>query len=45
MKLLRDAVNKGFKDVPHVKQDTELDPLRQREDFQKLVAEVEGKRT
>jgi tetratricopeptide (TPR) repeat protein len=43
MKLLREAVSKGFKDVPHMKKDTDLDPLRQREDFQKLVAELEGK--
>jgi tetratricopeptide (TPR) repeat protein/tRNA A-37 threonylcarbamoyl transferase component Bud32 len=43
MKLLRDAVSKGYKDVAHLKQDTDLDPLRQRDDFQKLVAELEGK--
>jgi serine/threonine protein kinase len=43
MKLLRDAVSKGFKDVAHMKKDTDLDPLRQRDDFQKLVAELEGK--
>ncbi len=43
MKLLREAVSKGYKDVPHMKKDTDLDPLRQREDFQKLVAELEGK--
>jgi hypothetical protein len=43
MKLLRDAVAKGYKDVMHRKQDTELGPLRQREDFQKLVAELKGK--
>jgi serine/threonine protein kinase/Tfp pilus assembly protein PilF len=43
MKLLRDAVSKGFKDVSQMKKDTDLDPLRQREDFQKLVAEMEGK--
>ena len=43
MKLLRDAVSKGYQDVPHIKKDTDLDPLRQREDFQKLVAELEGK--
>jgi hypothetical protein len=29
--------------VAHMKKDTDLDPLRQREDFQKLVAEQEGK--
>jgi hypothetical protein len=43
MKLLRDAVSKGHKDVAHVKNDTDLDPLRQRDDFQKLVAELEEK--
>jgi tetratricopeptide (TPR) repeat protein len=41
MKLLRDAVSKGYKDVVHMKQDIALDPLRQREDFQKLVAGLE----
>src|SRR5262245_9169201 len=44
MKLLRDAVSKGYKDVAHMKKDTDLDPLRQREDYQKLVADREGKR-
>ncbi len=43
MKFLRDAVSKGYKDVAKMKKDTDLDPLRQREDFQKLVAELEGK--
>jgi hypothetical protein len=43
MKLLRDAVSKGYKDVPHMTKDADLDPLRQREDFQKLIAELEGK--
>jgi tetratricopeptide (TPR) repeat protein len=43
MKLLRDAVSKGYKDVAHVKKDTDLDPLRQREDFRRLVAELEGR--
>ena len=42
MKLLREAVSKGFKDVAHMKKDTALDPLRQREDFRKLVAELDG---
>jgi tetratricopeptide (TPR) repeat protein len=44
MKFLHDAVSKGFKDVPHMKKDTDLDPLRQREDFQKLLTELEGNR-
>ena len=43
MKLLRDAVSKGFKDVMHMKTNPDLAPLRPREDFQKLVAELEGK--
>jgi serine/threonine protein kinase len=43
MKLLREAVSKGYKDVPNMKKETDLDPLRQREDFQKLIAELEGK--
>ena len=43
MKMLRDAVSKGYRDVAHMKKDTDLDPLRQREDFQKLIAELEGK--
>jgi hypothetical protein len=43
MKLLREAVSKGYKDMTHMKKDADLHPLRQREDFQKLVAELEGK--
>jgi serine/threonine protein kinase/tetratricopeptide (TPR) repeat protein len=42
MKLLREAVSKGWKDAAHIKKDTDLDPLRQRKDFQKLVAEQQG---
>ena len=43
MKSLRDAVSKGYKRVAHMKKDTDLDSLRQRDDFQKLVAELAGK--
>ena len=43
MKALRVAVSKGYRDVTNIKTDTDLDPLRQREDFKKLVAELEGK--
>jgi tetratricopeptide (TPR) repeat protein len=43
MKLLREAVSKGYKDAMRMKTETDLDPLRQREDFKKLVAELEGK--
>jgi hypothetical protein len=43
MKLLRDAVNDGGKEVAHMKKETDLAPLRELEVFQKLVAELEGK--
>jgi tetratricopeptide (TPR) repeat protein len=42
MKLLREAVAKGFKDAAHMKQDSDLAPLRQRPDFQKLLKELES---
>jgi hypothetical protein len=41
MKLLQQAVAKGYQDAAHLKQDTDLAPLRDREDFKKLLAEVE----
>jgi hypothetical protein len=43
MKLLGDAARNGWKTAAHMKKDTDLDPLRQREDFKKLIAEMEGK--
>jgi serine/threonine protein kinase/Tfp pilus assembly protein PilF len=43
MKLLCLAVSKGYKNVTHMKKDPVLYPLRRREDFQKLVAQLEGK--
>jgi serine/threonine-protein kinase len=42
--LLREAVAKGYKDAAHMKKDTDLDPLRKREDFEKLLAELEAKK-
>jgi hypothetical protein len=42
MAMLRDAVAKGYKDAAHMKKDTDLDPLRSRDDFKKLVAELEA---
>jgi serine/threonine protein kinase len=42
MAMLRNAVAKGYKDGAHMKKDTDLDPLRSREDFKKLVAELEA---
>jgi tetratricopeptide (TPR) repeat protein len=40
--LLHQAVVKGFQDVAHMKKNTELDPLRSREDFKKLLADLEA---
>jgi serine/threonine protein kinase len=37
MKMLRDAVAKGYKNVEHTKKNPDLDPLRGRPDFQKLL--------
>jgi tetratricopeptide (TPR) repeat protein len=42
VELLRQAVAKGFKDVAQMKKDTDLDALRQRDDFKKVLAEVEA---
>jgi serine/threonine protein kinase len=39
--LLRKAVRKGFKNLPHLKMDADLNPLRKREDFQNLIRELE----
>jgi tetratricopeptide (TPR) repeat protein len=43
MDLLRQAVKAGWKDAAHMKKDTDLDSLRGREDFKKLLQELEGK--
>jgi hypothetical protein len=42
MELLRQAVKAGFKNVAHMKKDTDLDMLRERDDFKKLVEELEA---
>jgi tetratricopeptide (TPR) repeat protein len=41
--VLREAVAKGYKDAAHMKQDGDLDALRDRDDFKKLLAELEAK--
>jgi tetratricopeptide (TPR) repeat protein len=41
MKMLRDAVGRGYRDVAHMKKDPDLDPLRLRDDFKQLIAELE----
>ena len=42
MELLTLACAAGWKDAAHMKQDTDLDPLHERADFKKLLAELEG---
>src|SRR5437016_5969576 len=42
MALLKQAVANGCKNAGHMRQDKELDPLRQRDDFKKLLAHPEA---
>ncbi len=42
--LLRQAVAEGYKDVAHLRKDPDLDALRQRADFKKLLSELEAKK-
>jgi hypothetical protein len=41
MEWLHKAVKAGYKDAAHMKKDTDLDALRERADFKKLLAELE----
>jgi len=41
--LLKRAVDAGFNDVPTLKKDPDLNPIRQRADFKAIVAELEKK--
>ena len=41
--MQRQAVQNGYKDVAHMKQDPTLEPLRGREELRKLLADLEGK--
>jgi serine/threonine-protein kinase len=43
MDLLRQAVATGYKDLPHMEKDKNLDALRGRDDFKKLVEQLETK--
>jgi serine/threonine protein kinase/tetratricopeptide (TPR) repeat protein len=43
IELLRQAVAKGWRFPNVIREDGELDPLRAREDFQKLLADLEAK--
>jgi serine/threonine protein kinase/tetratricopeptide (TPR) repeat protein len=43
MEMLQRAVKAGYKDVKQLRTDKDLDPLRDRDDFKKLLAELESK--
>ena len=43
MEWLRKAVTAGWKDVARMKTDTELDALRDRDDFKKLISDLEAR--
>lgn len=42
LQMLHHAIAKGYKNTAQLKQDAKLDPLRQRADFKKLLAELEA---
>ena len=44
MAWLQKAVAAGFKNAAHMKKDADLDAVRARADFKKLMAELEGTR-
>jgi hypothetical protein len=43
MDFLGQAIVEGYIDAGHMKKDTDLDPIRKREDFKKLIAKLEAK--
>lgn len=43
MELLHKAVKEGWSDAEHMAKDADLDPLRNREDFKKLLPDLERK--
>jgi hypothetical protein len=45
MDYLRQAVAKGFPHLRDLQEDHDLDPLRAREDFRKMLTDLEGKQT
>ena len=40
MKLLQEAVKGGYRDAAQLKRDKDLDPIRDRDDFKKLLADL-----
>jgi tetratricopeptide (TPR) repeat protein len=45
MVALQQATANGYKNVPHMEKDTDLDPLRERDDFKRLIAELKKSQT
>jgi hypothetical protein len=43
MDWLKQAIAAGYQDAAHIKEDTDLAPRREREDFKNLIAELEAK--
>jgi len=43
MKALRQAVDGGYRDLAWIEIDTDLNPLRSRDDFKALITEIKGK--
>ena len=43
MELLQKAVEAGYTDAAHMQQDTDLDPIRDREDLKQLLADLAAK--
>jgi tetratricopeptide (TPR) repeat protein len=43
VKMMQQAVKAGYKDAAHLKADADLAPLRDRDDFRTLVADLEAK--
>jgi hypothetical protein len=43
MELLQQAVKAGYTNAAHLSKDTDLDPLRGREDFKQLIRELQKK--
>jgi hypothetical protein len=41
VELLQQAVSRGYKDAEHLKKDEDLRGLREREDFKKLIRQLE----
>lgn len=44
IELLAKSVQTGFKDAANMARDTDLDPLRERQDFKKLLAELQAQK-